>query len=406
MTPPGLNLTLLLVTPDRQLVAEVESALRSDHGSRVIVQVAGDMRQGAEQARTRPPRIVLFEMTGDVHGMAAFAREVLATSPDTVVAGLCQSPALGDDGATSDALIELIRAGVKDFLRRPVSIGELRELLARVETGTPRTPARHGRILSFISNKGGVGKSTTAVNVACGLARRHPGRVLLVDASLQLGVCASMLDLQPAATITDAARQRDRLDATLLGELATPHSCGLMLLAAPRDAVEAGEVDDATVARVLTLARRRFDYVIVDTFPMFDRIVVAVLDMSDRAYIVLESVVPTLLGGSKLLKLLGGLSYPEDRQRIVLNRYANVTGGVRPEDVARRLGRTVDFVLPYDKRILTSANSGEPLVLRRTSWYGYSARVRRMVDEIEQWTMNGLATSNGQAPSSGEASHE
>jgi len=77
-----------------------------------------------------------------------------------------------------------------------------------------------------------------SVNVSCALARRHPGRVLLVDASLQLGMAASMLDLTPAATLTDAVRERERLDVTLIRQLATPHECGCTA-GGSRDAVEA-----------------------------------------------------------------------------------------------------------------------------------------------------------------------
>ena len=161
-----------------------------------------------------------------------------------------------------------------------------------------------GRVVCFVSNKGGVGKSTTAVNAACGLALRHPGRVLLVDASLQMGVGASLLDLTPATSLLDVVREADRLDEILLRQLAAPHSSGLHLLAAPDDAVAASEIDDEIISRLVTLARRTYDFVIVDTFPMLDRAMVAVLDHSDRAYVVLENVVPTVLGGVKFLQVL------------------------------------------------------------------------------------------------------
>ena len=117
-----------------------------------------------------------------------------------------------------------------------------------------------------------------------------------------MGVCATMLDLKPVTTMTDAYHERDRLDETLLRQLATPHASGLHLLAAPADAVEAAYIDDEVMSRILTLARRTYDYVIVDSFPMLDRVMMAVLDLSDQAYIVLESVVPTVLGGAKLLE--------------------------------------------------------------------------------------------------------
>ena len=72
---------------------------------------------------------------------------------------------------------------------------------------------------SFLSNKGGVGKSTLAVNVATALALKHPDDVLLIDTSLQIGSCAMLLDIKPTTSIVDAVRERDRLDETLLRHL-------------------------------------------------------------------------------------------------------------------------------------------------------------------------------------------
>jgi pilus assembly protein CpaE len=277
-----------------------------------------------------------------------------------------------------------MRAGVRDFLRRPVSTVELRQLLER-STGTVTAEiVTTGAVVSFISNKGGVGKSTLAVNTACGLALRHPERVLLVDASLQMGVAASMLDLQPPTSLTDAVRERQRLDVTLIRQLATPHESGLDLLAAPADAVEAAEVDDELISHVVTLARRAYDYVIVDTFPLFDRVVMAVLDSSDRAYVVLENVVPTLLGAAKLLELLGRIGFPKERQRVVLNRFISLAGNLKPVDVATRLGQPIDHVLPYEKRVIAAANAGQPVTMRSGTFGRFNRALQAMVGEIEQ----------------------
>ena len=214
-----------------------------------------------------------------------------------------------------------------------------------------------------MSNKGGVGKSTLAVNVGVGLALRHPDRVLLIDASVQMGVCALMLDLHPTASITDAVRQQHRLDETLIRQFATPHASGLHLLAAPDNPMEGAEMDDEIVSRILTLARRAYQYVIVDTFPMLDRINVAVLDLSDRAYLVFENVVPTLQGAVQLLRVLDNLGFPRERRRIVLNRTRRLPGSLRPADVVQRLGHNVDYVLPFDKKVIVAANMGDPFVL-------------------------------------------
>src|SRR4029077_8475898 len=102
------------------------------------------------------------------------------------------------------------------------------------------------------------------------------------------GICALMLDLKPATTILDAVHERDRLDETLLRRLSLPHASGVRLLAAPADALEAAEGGDEAIARILNLARRTFEYVIIDTFPMLDSVVIAALDISDVVCVVMQ----------------------------------------------------------------------------------------------------------------------
>ena len=377
---------LLVVSSDPRLAEEVEAALSSLGESRPVMYVAPDMRQGLEAARNRRPELALIEMGLDLRPLRAFADEMSVTSPETVVAAVFRQDCFDAEVSESALFIEAVRAGVKDFLRRPISSSELDELLHRL-LRSPRGPvAQFGKIVGFMGNKGGVGKSTLAVNTAVALAARHPGRVLLVDASVQMGVCASMLDLQPTASIADAVRQRHRLDETLIRQLAAPHASGLHLLAAPADPLEAGDLDDDVISRILTLARRAYSYVLVDTFPLLDRINVAVLDLCDRVMLVFENVVPTLQGAVQLLRLLNNLGFPQHRRRVILNRYTTLPGSLRPADVAARLGHNVDYVFPYDKQVIIAANMGEPFVLRAGRFSTLGRQLREFVDDVEAIT--------------------
>src|SRR5262249_40438129 len=72
------------------------------------------------------------------------------------------------------------------------------------------------------------------------------------------------------------------------------------------------------------------------------------------------------------------------RQRIVLNyNYEPFLGNLRPRDIADRLQRTLDYVVPYDKRILTSLNTGSPQILRARSWHRFKRTVQQIVDDLD-----------------------
>lgn len=377
---------IALVSGDAALREELLSAAQSMGESQPRLETVANVGELMQLVRSVPPQLVFVPFDDDHEQVGRVARELQTANPPIPVVGVFRPNGFGDNVSESTILIESMRAGVKDFLRRPVSTTEFRTLLETISRHGDAPAFRSGtfgKVVSFISNKGGVGKSTMSVNTAVGLAMRNPGRVLLIDASLQMGVAAALLNLRPPATLAEIAVERDRLDETLLRQLAIVHDSGLHMLAAPNDAIAAMDVDDTLLARIITLARRTYDYVVIDTFPMFDRVVVAALDLSDRTFIVVENVVPTLLGAVGLLDVLKRIGFPEERQSIIVNRQQRIAGGLSLPDVAQRFGRQIDFVLPFEKRVMAAANIGEPIAQLNPRLSGFCKVLSQVIDSIE-----------------------
>lgn len=383
------SLRVLIVGADPGLEDEFRSALAGVPDRQGTIFFADTYRDAVDVARRREPNLVVIEVDRDAGDIAALVRDLHAQVPEAVVAGAF-TPDLLEQGQSEGAtIIELLRARVLDFLRRPIGATELRAVLDRLFARQQQAAltAGYGRVASFVSNKGGVGKSTLSVNVACGLALRHPDDVLLIDTSLQIGTCAMLLDLKPTTSLVDAIRERDRLDKTLLRHLTLRHGSGLRLLAAPPDALEGAEVDDDAISRIVSLARRSFKYVIVDTFPMLDNVLMAILDMTDVAFLVAQGTAPAVAGLARLLPVLEGLGLPLARQRIVLNyNYKPFLGNLQPIDIANRLDRTVDVVVPYERGVLTSMNTGSPHILHARRWSRFGRSIDQLVDAIDTWT--------------------
>lgn len=374
---------VLVFAYDESVGREIRDAVRDGAAEGPVnLYVTTDLTEAVDTVRDREPDVVLLELTGDLAGDRTRIGELRSTAPDLSIVGVynAESNAAGMD---SGYMVELVRLGISDFLRRPIAEGELNGFFQRLTPASITTePSRQGTCIAFISNKGGVGKSTLAVNVATALASRFPDEVLLIDASLQMGVCAPMLDLSPETTLMDAFEQRQRLDSVLIRQLATPHESGLLLLAAPPDPLGAADIDDQSIVRVLNLARRTFRFVVVDTFPLLDQVVMSVLDIASRAYIVLDNVVPTVLSAVNLMRLLENLQYPPERLRIIVNRYQQLAGNPLIDDVARSLRMNVDHVLPYDKRAITAANVGRPCSMDIVRWSKFHRALNQIASEV------------------------
>ncbi len=148
--------------------------------------------------------------------------------------------------------------------------------LRRLVTATPRHPIgdRYARIVVIAARKGGVGKTTTAVNLASALARFHGSRVLLIDLDPQ-GHCGTALQsmIRPgggslAAVFEDETEGLEVLDAVALTDID-----GLEVT--PRDP-RLGATEDLLGTRIgketllrdkLRVTRTHYDWIIVDCPP-------------------------------------------------------------------------------------------------------------------------------------------
>lgn len=385
----GTSQQLLVQSSDGSLEHELDAAVRGLGGGRdVVLRFFLDERLAIEHVRTRRPDVVAVE-TSDVGRLRRFAEAVAGADVPPVLVAI--RPGGNTSGPTSEQFfIEAARAGVRDFMSRPVSSSELQQVLERTAGRAADVRRRAGRIVSFLSNKGGVGKSTLAVNTACAVGARRPDRVLLVDASLQMGVCASMLDLDPGTTLVDAAAEIDRLDGTLVRRISVPHESGCRLLAAPRDAVEAASVDDEVLSRVLALARAEFDLVVVDTFPVLDAVAMAILDLSDLVHVVTTRAVPNVIGIRALFGVLDQVGVPISRQRVLVNdTHPAFAGKLSPTDVAAHLERDVEAVFPFDRRVLSAYDVGRPVATSGVRWLGFARAMARFSRDLDEWLANG-----------------
>jgi Flp pilus assembly CpaE family ATPase len=109
-----------------------------------------------------------------------------------------------------------------------------------------------------------------------------------------------------------------------------------------------------------------------------------ILDAADVAYIVIQGLAPPVAGTARLLPVLEGLGLNPSRQRLVLNyNYKGFLGNLQPSDIANRLQRTIDYVVPYEPRVLASMNTGSPHILHSRRWEKFGRVVNTLVDDLE-----------------------
>ena len=150
--------------------------------------------------------------------------------------------------------------------------------------------------LAIALSKGGVGKTTTAVNLAAGLARQGKS-VLLVDVDTQ-GQAARALGVHPQVGLAEVISGEAEFEAACIAarEQLWVLSGGRTLAGLKRVITRKDFGGEQTLVETLQGPDERFDYVILDTAPGWDALTVNVLFYADAVMSPVSLEVMTLQG--------------------------------------------------------------------------------------------------------------
>ena len=222
---------------------------------------------------------------------------------------------------TSEFLIQAMRAGVREVLAVPAQRDALFPAIARIEEKLDVRARTHGKVLAFISCKGGSGATFLAANLGHALASQNGARVALIDLNLQFGDASLLVsDQAPMATLTDLCQQIRRLDASLLASCMVNVEPNYAMLAAPEDPTRTSEVRPEHIDAILALARRQFDFILLDVGHNLDAVSIGALDQADMIFPVLQATLPYIRDGKRLLDVFHSLDYPKEKIHLVVNR--------------------------------------------------------------------------------------
>jgi pilus assembly protein CpaE len=227
----------------------------------------------------------------------------------------------------------------------------------------PSGATHQGKVITVWSPKGGVGKTTMAVNLGLALAEKGAHKVCLVDLDLAFGDVAITMQLFPTHSIEHAIGAESSLDADFLDGLLTRHQDSLMILAAPTHPDVRERITAALVGAVLRTLRATFDYVVIDTAPAFDEQTLTAMDDTDEIVIVATLDVPTLKNVKVALETLDMLAIAPDHRHLLLNR-ADDEVGISADRVESILGMRPAAKVATSIEVAAATNAGSPIVIK------------------------------------------
>lgn len=328
---------------------------------------SGEPWELLENLTALPPELLVIDARPDIENTLDFAQRLNASYPYIVML------LIADD--LEAISLNAMRAGVSDLLPANADIPEIQQVLNAAVQRVPRfvseptqpaaSVAPTGRVITVVSAKGGVGKTTVATNLAVALARRMPQSTVIVDLDLQFGDVATALGITSQSRFEEALQSADNGDTIALKSHLSLHETGLLVLSAPESPAIADTITSAQINQLLQVLVQEFRYVVVDTSSGLSDHTLGALDQTTDPLLLTTLSVPGVSGLRKVVETLSLLQMFNERSHIVVN-FADTQDGVSREDVEQTLGVPVGTAIPTSKRAPASLNVGVPLTQSTT----------------------------------------
>jgi pilus assembly protein CpaE len=346
-----------------------------------VIGEATNTEMAMSQITDKVPDMVLVEIGKGLEDHVSFIERMRGIVPRT------SFYAFGSD-LDSDTVIRAVNAGAKYFIKEPFNLSMIGNLIQRSWSERQQgldEKSTDGKVLTVFSNKGGLGKTTVATNLAVSLALTCRKSVALVDLDLQFGDVSIFLDLHPSFTITDLVTRIKELDSELIYSSLIRHETGVHALTEPRMAEESDLITPDHINKIINMMKGLFDFVVVDTTHSFDDVIIEALEISDSILLISVLDLPTIRNTQRCLEIFSRLNFPEEKIKIIVNRFMSEEE-VDPGRFESALKFPVYWKIPNDySTVINAINGGVPI-----HRLAPSSAIARNFNELA-WSLSGSA---------------
>jgi pilus assembly protein CpaE len=245
--------------------------------------------------------------------------------------------------------------GIAQVLSMPFNGYDLMSTITGVHRAAAAA-ADHGpsKLVVVFAPKGGVGKTTLAFNL--GVAASGLGlRTALIDGAIQFGDLRGLLRApRDAPSMLDLPT--DRISETDLTEVLWRGPANVDILLAPPRVEMAEMVLVRDLEKTISLMRRMYDLVVVDTGTGLGELTLALLDQADTILEIVTYDATTIRNTISMAETLQKIGYPPSKVRYLVNR-ADSAAGINPADLRTALGREPEYKIRSEGQVVGPASN-------------------------------------------------
>lgn len=346
---------IAVISKDEKHLLAIAKMLRDRNPADDVFTLPGTLDKLTSMASLASPDVLILDQPSVEGGDLERLERLSHLYPRLAFILICQDQ-------TPEFLIKAMRVGVREVLPSPITTDTLLPAMTRIAEKKGDSQVQ-GKVLAFISCKGGSGATFLSTNLGYALATQENKRVALIDLNLQFGDAAMYVtDKKPLATLADVAQQIHRLDASFLASSMLNITANFSVLAAPEDPTLANEVKPEHIDAILNLAKRHYDYVLLDVGHNLDAVSIDALDQADMIFPIMQVSMPYIRYGKRLLEVFRSLDYRKDKIHLIVNRFEKETE-ISLQDMKTAYGTGIFKIIHNDTAaVMSSINQGVPIL--------------------------------------------
>ena len=284
----------------------------------------------------------------------------------------------------------LLRRGVSDIVALPFTLDEL--VTSIVDTAQQIDPELEGAqalapFITVIKSIGGAGSTTVATHLAAQMAHDlgEGHRACIIDLDLQAGDVSQYLGASSRQSLMDLIEAGDRLDSELLRSVATKAHDLIDVIAPPTDIVPIESIDFEQLMRVITLARREYDVVLIDLPASFTNWSLSTVYAAEMSILVGMLTIPSLRHAKRQLDFLVSMGISKDSIHVVLNQVEKkLFKSIDASDAEKALKHPVLATLSEEESLLREAQDQGQLIYAVQKRSKFSKDIMKLSDLVAE----------------------
>ncbi len=371
-----MKIRIILISKSDRTIEKIKDFIRDEELTVVADSPTGSV--ALDKIENISPDVVIMPLGAGDTDILSLAERIISDRPRIQVILLAEQ-------LDMEVLQKAIKIGAHNIIEFPTDAKEFGQYIKSVHqtemakisslTNGKKNLSWMSRVVTIFGPKGGLGKTTIAVNLAARLAQMDK-KVVLVDLDLQFGDVHIFLDIEPTDTIAELVQEFFASNIDSVRSFMTVHSTGIHVLCSPKSPEYAETISAEKIQSLLSLLRSYYDYVIIDTPPFFTEVVITALESSSTILFVTGLDISILKNSKVSLALLDSLQMM-DKTKLIINRAVDMSS-ISVEDVRKILGQPIWAKIPSDYKVaVTALNRGVPFVTSSPS-----SKLSQSIDDI------------------------